>query len=283
MGTWLKNEILTLPEQNRESGIVSGTKKYMDGHGIYDYWLYQYVGVDQLTGNSLYLPNMEDYFIVTQPGGEGGQDQTIGDGTSELPAEHVVKIGNEYYTKNPSFAKRDWSGSVIPKVYGSFNTALSYKRFTLSALATYALGGKTIDYSYQSMMSMSGSPRSLHTDLLNAWSGAPQGISEDSPNRIDPDGIPVVDFERSSFNNATSSRFLTDGSYLVIKNIALSYSLPMRWIQRLDLQTVNLTGSIENLATFTKRKGMNPQQSFAGTNDIMVTPRIFTLGVSLQF
>ena len=68
--TWLKNEILTLPEQNRESGIVSGTKKYMEGHGIYDYWLYQYVGVDQLTGNSLYLPNMEDYFIVTQPGGE---------------------------------------------------------------------------------------------------------------------------------------------------------------------------------------------------------------------
>ena len=34
--TFLKNKILTLPEQNREKGIISGTKKYMEGHSIYD-------------------------------------------------------------------------------------------------------------------------------------------------------------------------------------------------------------------------------------------------------
>ncbi|MDR0394532.1 MAG: TonB-dependent receptor [Tannerella sp.] len=275
--TWLKNKILTLPEQNRENGIISSTKKYMEGHGIYDYWLYQFAGVDRLTGNALYLPNLEDYFI------NRGGDNKLGDGSDEIPGEHLVKIGEEYYTKNPTFGKRDWSGSVIPKVYGALNTSLSYKNFTLTGLATYAIGGKTIDYSYQSLMSASGSPHALHKDILDSWS-SPEGITENSPNRIDPNGIPVVDFARSNFNNATSSRFLTDGSYFVVKNISLSYLFPRQLIRKIDFESIRLNASVENLATFTKRKGMNPQQSFAGTSDnVMVTPRVFTVGVSFQF
>lgn len=276
--TWLKNKIITLPEQNRENGIISGTKKYMEGHGIYDFWLYQYVGVDQLTGNSLYLPDLEAYHIVA----EGGEK--IGNGADPISDEFVVKIGNDYYTRNTTYGKRDWSGSVIPKMYGSVSTNLIYKDFSFSILGTYSLGGKTIDYSYQNLMTMSGSVHSLHKDILKSWSGAPAGITENSADRIDPNGTPVIDFARSSFNNATSTRFLTDGSYFVIKNIAASYKLPKNITNYLEVNSISLTGSIENLATFTKRRGMNPQQSFAGTSDnLMVTPRIFTVGVSIQF
>ena len=276
--TWLKNKIITLPEQNRENGIISGTKRYMEGHGIYDFWLYQYVGVDNMTGDALYKPNLEDYHIAV----DGGSN--IGSGTEPIPGEYVVKIGNDYYTRNTTFGERDWSGSVIPKVYGSLSTNLSYKDFSLSILGTYSLGGKTIDYSYQNLMSMSGSVHSLHKDILNSWSGVPSGITESSANRIDPNGIPVIDFARSNLNNATSTRFLTDGSYFVLKNIALGYKLPKSLTNMMEVNSISLTGSIENLATFTKRKGMNPQQSFAGTSDnLMVTPRIFTVGVSVQF
>lgn len=277
--TFLKNKILTLPEQNREKGIISGTKKYMEGHGIYDFWLYQFVGVDQMTGNSLYLPNLEDYFI----GIEGDGVEQL-DGKNRIPDEFVVRIGDELYTRNTSYGKKDWSGSVIPDVYGGFSTSFEWKKFTLSALATYALGGKTLDYSYQNLMSMSGTPYALHADVVNSWDGVPAGITENSPNRIDPKGIPVIDASRSSYNNATSTRFLTSGSYLVLKNISASYALPKRLVKKIDFQNINITGSIENLITFTKRQGMNPQQSFSGTSDnVMVTPRIYTIGLNIQF
>lgn len=277
--TVLKNKILKLPEENKEHGIISGTKKYMEGHGMYDYWLHQFVGVDQMTGNSLYKPNLEDYFI-----GEPGDGINQKDGKDRLPDEYVVKVGDEYYTRNTSFSQRDWSGSVIPDVYGAFSTSLDWKSFRFSALATYAIGGKTRDNSYSSLMSMSGTPRALHSDILKAWDGIPEGMTEDSPNRIDPNGVPVVDPARSSFNNASSDRFLTDASYFVIKNVSLSYALPKSIAQKIDLDRINLTGSIENLATFTKRRGMNPQQSFSGSSDDkLVTPRIFTIGLNLQF
>lgn len=270
--TFLKNKILKLPEQNRTEGIISGTKKYMEGHGIYDYWMYQYVGVDQMTGNCLYQPDLDKYYIGDAVGGK-----------SELPAEYVVQIGDKYYTTYTTYARKDWSGSAIPKVNGSISSSLSYKNLTLSVLMTYALGGKTIDYSYQSLMGVTSNPSALHKDLLNSWNGAPEGMTENSPNRIDPNGIPVVDFDRSSKNNATSSRFLQDGSYLVIKNVNLSYSFPKVLVRKIDLSGLSINASIENLATFTHLKGMNPQQSFAGTNDnAFVTARVFSLGINIK-
>ena len=131
---------------------------------------------------------------------------------------------------------------------------------------------------------MSGSPYALHSDILKSWDGVPDGMTENSPNRIDPNGIPVIDPTRSSLNNATSTRFLTDGSYFVIKNVSMSYMLPKSLSQKLEFERISLTGSVENLATFTKRQGMNPQQSFAGTSDnVMVAARVFTIGLSVQF
>lgn len=265
--TTLKNKIITLPEQNRENGLINGTKKYMEGHGVYDFWMYQFVGVDQLTGNSLYLPDLETYTV---------------DEIKE--AGYLVQIGDKNYTTYTTYAKKDWSGSAIPDVYGSLSTSLTWKDFTLSGLFTYSIGGKVYDYSYASLMGVTTNPSAIHKDVLNSWQAAPEGMTEDSPNRIDPNGIPVINYELSSKNNAQSTRFLTDASYLVIKNIALSYSVPKKLVSQLDLNSLAINASIENLATFTKRKGMNPQQSFSGTsNDMLVTPRIFTIGVSVNF
>jgi hypothetical protein len=57
----------------------------------------------------------------------------------------VVDIGDDLYTTNTTYSKKDWSGSAIPDVYGSFSSTISYKNIDLSALATYSLGGKTLD------------------------------------------------------------------------------------------------------------------------------------------
>lgn len=273
--TVMKNKILTLPPDNREAGIeVAGkSQKYMEGHSIYEWWLPCFAGVDRLTGNSLYLPDLETYYA--------GDAE---DGKKPMPkAAGLVHIGDRYYITNPSYARKDWCGSALPKMYGSFSTRLAWKGLSLSALWTYSIGGKIYDQSYASLMTTGTSPRALHRDILSSWDGAPEGMREDSPDRLDPQGIPVINSALSVTNNATSSRFLVDGSYLWVKNMTVAYSLPVTLVRKLDLQAVSLNASLENVALFTKRKGMNPQQSFTGlSEDVLVAPRVLSIGLTIK-
>lgn len=271
--TFLRNKIVKLPEENKKNGIISGSKKYMEGHGRYDYWLYQFAGVDQMNGRALYIADT----VVYDGGVAGGVP-----GKTVIPVQWITKIGDTYYTTNPTYALRNWSGSAIPNVFGGISFKLDWKNIFVSGLFTYSIGGKILDYNYQSLMSMSGSPGALHSDLLKAWNGAPEGMTETSPNRINPNGIPIIDYNQSQYTNALSSRFLHDGTYGVIKNIVMGYRLPTPLINQLGLSNCSISFTMENLATFTKLQGMDPQQSFDGTNyNYFMTPRVFSVGLNV--
>ena len=104
-----------------------------------------------------------------------------------------------------------------------------------------------------------------------------------SPDRIDPNGIPALNYSQSNDNNAVSDRWLTSSSYLVMKNIVLSYRLPKAWVDKCGLGGVSLKAGVENLFTVTSRKGLNPQYSFSGSsNDTYVTARVFNFGVTVN-
>lgn len=80
-----------------------------------------------------------------------------------------------------------------------------------------------------------------------------------------------------------STQYLQDGSYFVIKNIALAYAMPRSILSKIDVSAARFTLTVENLATFTKLQGMNPQQSFNGRSlNAFVTPRVFSLGVNVS-
>lgn len=272
--TRLKNKILTLPKENRETGILlSGQgQKFMEGHSMYEWWLPCYAGVDRLTGNSLYAADLTDYYT-----GEAVE------GKKPFPENELVKIGDGYYTPNPSYARYDWCGSALPKVYGGFTSAWEWKGISLNALFTYSLGGKVYDQTYASLMQTGSTPRAVHRDILSSWEQAPQGMTEDSPDRLDPQGVPVINSALSVNNNAVSSRFLIDGSYLWIKNLTAAYAFPRRLVRKLDLESVSVSFSAENVALFAKRKGMNPLQSFAGiSGDVLVAPRVFSFGLTVK-
>ncbi|MBV7532989.1 SusC/RagA family TonB-linked outer membrane protein [Chitinophaga sp. sic0106] len=263
--TFMKNKLLSIPEQNKD-GIITGNYKILPGHGIYDFYTYLYAGVDRLTGNALYVLD----------------DKVDPKTDDDAIKKTLVNINGQTYTTSTTYGKRDYVGTPVPKVYGSFNTSFTYKAFTLSGIFTYSLGNKVYDDSYFSLMSMSGSVSQMHTDLLKAWNGAPEGMTETSVDRLDPNGIPVVDFTRNATNSAMSSRFIKDGSYFVIKNIALSYQMPVSLLSKIDVKSCRINVAVENLATFTKLQGMNPQQSFNGRSlNAFVTPRVLSFGLSV--
>ena len=108
-------------------------------------------------------------------------------------------------------------------------------------------------------------------------------MTETSSDRIDRDGIPQINYDLNTNNNRMSSRFLVSSDYLVLKNINLSYRLPKAWVKKIDLQDVGVSVTCENLFTLTARQGMNPQQTFSGSQgNYLVTPRVFTVGLNIK-
>ena len=291
--TFLKSKIIKLPEENREDGIISGTKKFVEGGDRYAYYLYHWAGVDQMTGRSLYAFDDENYYI-TDNNTEGGNilygsaKNKKGNENTLMGADDYVVIDGTPYVYNPgSYGKRDWAGTATPTVYGSFGFNLGWKGLTLSTVFTYSLGSKVYDSIYGDLVSVGATPSSVHHDVLEkAWSGIPSGMTETSADRISTTIFPMINNTFSSYNNAgTSDRWLVSGNYLVLKNIALTYSFPKRWVNALEMDGINFTLACENAFTMAYRQGLNPQQSFGGVTDTntYVTARVMTAGLTFKF
>ncbi|MDR0420643.1 MAG: SusC/RagA family TonB-linked outer membrane protein [Prevotellaceae bacterium] len=274
-GTFQKNKILTLPEQNRKDGIVSGAQKIMEGHSRYSFWVYQFAGVDQMNGHALYLIDDNKYYTGSAPV----------EGKSMIPNARVTTINGKDYTDSYTYAKKDWGGTSLPKFFGSIGTSLSWKNFSFSILCTYSLGGKVLDQPYNTLMSVTSMPNAIHKDALKAWNGIPAGMTETSPDRLKKNGIPAIDWYRqNSYITSMSSNFLHNSSYFSFRNVSISYRLPKAWLRSLDISDVTVSLSAENLYTFTSMKGLNPQQYLDGiTENIMNYNRTISAGLNIKF
>jgi TonB-linked SusC/RagA family outer membrane protein len=242
--TTFTNKITRLPQNE----IISGTKKLMVGRSINDYWLREWYGVDPNDGAALYH---------NQSGRTGYRISGKGD---------TVAL-------NPTNARFGYVGTAIPDWYGAFNFSFRYKNLTLSSLMNWQLGGLTYDDTYAAYMHSGTYGASLHRDMLQRWQ-KPGDITN----------VPRMDNAQTSFFGATSSRFLTDASFLNIQNITLAYDFKGQLGKKtLPFQSGRLFLAMENVKMFTKRSGMNPMQSFSGVTSIGFIPaRVLNIGVNVN-
>ncbi|HEY1024103.1 MAG TPA: SusC/RagA family TonB-linked outer membrane protein, partial [Sphingobacteriaceae bacterium] len=239
----LKNEITKMPAET--PAITSGTKRREVGKDYYAYYLRQFRGVDPSDGSSLYVP---------------------ADGTA---AANIRTVNGVDYVTNQTYAKFDYTGSSIPDLAGSVNNIFRFKDISLSFLVNYQIGGEFYDSEYAGLMS----PRygsSLHKDVLNAWT---------TPGQVTD--IPRIDIGSSTNLNAASTRWLKDASYVAFRNVNLSYALPASVLNRIKVQNARVFVTGENLGLISARKGMNPTESFDGTNGAVYLPsRTLSFGVN---
>jgi hypothetical protein len=172
----------------------------------------------------------------------------------------------------PNLAALGYSGSSIPKFFGSFTNTFTYKNFSLSFLVNYQVGGKFYDGNYAGLMGTAYG-RTLHVDNLGAWK-KPGDIAT----------IPRLDINQTANFNSQSDRWLIDASYLNIRNVTFTYKLPSAQAEKLGLTQARFFVGGENLQIFSKRKGLNPAESFNGTNSAVYTPnRLINMGVNVGF
>ena len=307
--TYIKNKVVTLPAQNKKisvsaadpsmqppRGIIDGSRFISEGRSRYEWYTYHWAGVDMMDGNSLYDANLVDYHINTPDGRIGGSYEVDDAGnrvldsngepvlvSTELKATDYKLINGKYYVSKTTYAARDFRGSSLPKVYGSFNGNLSWKGFQLTALFSYSLGGKIYDSNYASLMSAGQTPSNYHKDILNSWNGAPAGMTEDSADRINRNINPQVNYLQNTDNNATSDRWLISRDYLCFKNLNLTYTLPTSLTRQWGLNRVQLSFSAENLHIWGSRQGMNPMMNInGGQSNYLVPARVYTFGLNVN-
>jgi hypothetical protein len=94
-----------------------------------------------------------------------------------------------------------------------------------------------------------------------------------------------------NLNNAVSSRFIEDGSYLRIQNVTLGYNLPSDMISKLKLSRLRLYATGQNLFTFTKYKGYDPEVGSFNQDALLTgvdngrypSPRLVSFGFNVEF
>lgn len=247
------NEITSIPEP-----FVDGTKRWSEGHSIYDFWLRKYYDVDPTDGATRFHV-WED--VVNDAGEVTG---------SKLAYD---ENGDPVLTKNRNDAGFGYVGATaFPDLMGSIGTELAYKGFSLNMLLTYSLGGTMLDNIYQDMLD-AYQGESLHPDAKKSWKNPGD----------------ITDFPRLQYANpnlyATSDFFLVSSDYLNIRNVTLTYDFPSSMISNWGLGRLSVFVTGENLHTFTARKGMNPMFNFNGTQDVFAysPSRSLIFGFNLQF
>ncbi|GGA97246.1 SusC/RagA family TonB-linked outer membrane protein [Puia dinghuensis] len=168
-------------------------------------------------------------------------------------------------------------GNGTPKYTFSWSNDLTYGNFTLTMLFYGSHGGQiysgTLPYTYGGL----GDARNAtNAGILNVWT--PQHETD------------VPTFSPSSNNYINSSRWVFDGSFIKLKNIALSWHVPQQWITPAKVRNLEIYVSSQNVFTITNYPGYDPEVTNM-TNGItqgletgvIPNPRSFTFGLRAGF
>ena len=254
--THVKNKVTSLADEFKTEHI-EGYNGYIDGSNfvaedlpLYTFYMREYAGVDSETGKSLWYMDEKD-----SDGNITGRTTT------------------DDYNKATRYLHDDAS----PDLYGGFSTSVSFFGFDASIAFTYQLGGKVYDSGYANFM---GSPwgsssvgGNYHKDILNSWT--PENTTSD---------IPRLQYG-DQYNSSSSSRFLTDASYLNIQNINVGYTLPRNFTKTFGVDSLRIYLAADNVVYWSKRRGLDPRYSFTGSSNYANYSPIRTIsgGVNIVF
>jgi hypothetical protein len=240
------NEITALSQEE----IISGTKRWVVGNSLYEWYLREWAGVDEQTGEAMWYKDILD--------GEGNP------------------TGDRETTKEYDEATRYELGQSIPDFYGGLtNTFIIMDDLTFSFQFYWSVGGKVYNSLLQTTMN-DGSRygHQLNEQVLDSW----QEPGDDTD-------VPRFVYGNNTQSNAQSSRFLEDGSFLRLRNISLNYNLPKQWVNTIGVEDANVFVNGDNLLVFTKYAGNDPEQGLSGLTNTSTVPnvRTVTFGLSLNF
>ena len=153
---------------------------------------------------------------------------------------------------------RTYIGSPHPKFTAGLDMNIGYKAFNLTAFFYSSYGNKLVNYVKRWIDYIPQSSCNHSKDRLYKSWGSP--YLSNNADAI----LPLADEDITS--SYPSTAFLEDGSFLRLKTLQLSYTLPKNISQKLMIENMQVYVQGTNLFTLTKYKGLDPEVNASGVN-----------------
>ncbi|HSJ69211.1 MAG TPA: hypothetical protein VK921_16135, partial [Anditalea sp.] len=174
-----------------------------------------------------------------------------------------------------------WLGDANPKLIGGFGPRIRYKNLLVSGYFNFRYGGYIVNNTKMMTENMYGYSNQ-NAATLNRWRNP--GDQTDMPRALIGTG----------FNWLGSDRYVEDGSFLRFRTFTVRYALPKPMLDRLKVGDLSFYVTAENLFTWTKYTGQDPEVGMGSSNqnrlfqigyDNALTPpvRTITLGINTRF
>ena len=182
---------------------------------------------------------------------------------------------NGEITYRRTSADQQYIGNQSPDFFGGLINTFTYKNFMLRAFFQYEYGRMANNATIGNRMHSVSQERGLMARVATyAW-------MEPGDMTFIPRHYISTAFPGSSAHYH-SSLYYADASYIRLKEITLTYSVPRSILERTGLNRASIILQGRNVLTWTNYPFGDPEFYFSGTGEYPV-PRQFTVGVNLQF
>ncbi|WP_344930890.1 TonB-dependent receptor [Aquimarina addita] len=201
-----------------------------EGEEVGLFWGYEYVGVYQ--GGDL-------------PQGTA----TLAGAVAGDPLFKDIADEDGNFDSTVTEADRTTIGNPNPDYTFGFSNNFSYKNWDLSIFFQGSQGGEI--FNLTNVQLFNGDANTTSDYYNSAWT--PTNTNTDTP-RVG-----------NNSNREISSRFVEDGSYIRLKNVAIGYNLPSQLTERIGIENIRFSLSAQNLLTFTDYSGLDPEVNYFGS------------------
>lgn len=204
-------------------------------------------------------------------------------------------------------------GSPLPKYTFGWTNTFRYKNFDLSVFINGSVGNKVANYLKMKLTHMNSTWTNQLVDVTGRAVLTPIDPNKDYSMGVDRgDGVlvynwydditnvtvlnPGTSIPRATLNDPNdndrfSDRYIEDGSYVRLKNIALGYTFPKKYIKNWGIETLRIYANIQNLLTITGYDGYDPEigVSTAAANVMGLdngrypSPTTYSFGLNVTF
>lgn len=227
------NKLRQLPSSiTRTQSTWSISQIYRNDGNLYEFYMPKWLGVNKETG----APQWE----VVNYDANG-------------------KVASREATSDYASATYQEVGSALPKFQGGLSSTWKYKGISLSVNTYFITGNKVFSNSLRFVENDGNEPYYNQIVLPKdhkIWTKPGDDATEPSP-------------QNAANSTETSTRYLKDGSFLSIRNIALAYQLPKSLVKKWLLNDVTVSLTADNVYTFTKFLGQDPNTSITSTAYVM--------------
>ena len=251
------------------SDIVSVTEI---GQSLYNFYGYVVEGVYESLEDIQNSPKAEKY----PADGVFNRATTVWVGDIKFKDINGDNVINEHDQTN--------IGSPLPKFTFGWTNTFRYKNVDLTVFLNGTYGNKVLNYNmmgqgYNGLVHMNSTWTNQHVSIQDrarlAVVDAEKTYADGSMWYDDITNVKVANtgtktprpsIQDPNDNDRLSTRYIEDGSYLRVKNITLGYTFPKTVLQKVKIDNVRVYMNIQNLYTFTKYTGFDPEVG-ASTQD----------------